>query len=197
MKTILPHLIIFGAQGSGKGTQAAALAEQFGLSHINTGAIYRSLAAQDTELGRRIHSIIAPGNLVPDDLTKEVIERELAKLNATDGFILDGYPRTLPQTEDLKEILVELDRREPRPIFIVLKVPKAELLRRIRFRAETEQRHDDTDEGIARRLKIFEATTAPIIHEVEEWADVVTVDADAPIPVVTARILEALSAHTR
>lgn len=189
------QLIIFGAQGSGKGTQAGLLAERLNLTYLNTGSLFRAMAAADTPTGRELHERLAAGHLVPDDVTNDVIFEAIEALPAGYGFILDGYPRTIAQADALHGLLLKLDRSEPRPIFLQLEVPRDVLLERLRKRREIEGRHDDTEAGIAKRLEIYDAETEPLLERVTEWADVIAINGDQPVRAVTDEIMEKLDAR--
>jgi adenylate kinase len=155
------HVILLGPPGSGKGTQAERLADRLGAEHVNTGASLRELAAEDSPLGRRVAELTGRGDLVPDDVTDQVVRARLESIPAGRGFILDGYPRTVAQAEALRGLLAELGRLEPRPVFVRLDVPRDTVLERLRRRRGLEQRADDTDARAVRRLEIYDAETAP------------------------------------
>jgi adenylate kinase len=186
------HVVVTGAPGAGKGTQAAQLAERLGAAHLEVGALFRQLAAGQSPLGAQVRELIATGSLVPDDVTDEVVSGRLRALPPDQGFVLDGYPRNVRQARALQRLLAELGRLEPRPVFVRLDVPRDVLIARLRRRRDLEDRGDDTDEVIARRLEIYEAETAPVRDVVSEWADVVTIDGDRSPEAVTDEIAAVL-----
>ena len=127
-------VLLLGVQGSGKGTQAKRIASDYGLAHIATGDILRQAIADGSELGRKVRPILERGELVPDDLMIELIRERLQEDDARDGFILDGFPRTMPQAEALDRMLSEIER--PLSVVFELQVPDEVALERLRLRAE-------------------------------------------------------------
>jgi adenylate kinase len=144
-------VVILGPPGAGKGTQAKLVSEEAGIPHINTGDMYRAAAAAGTELGRRVKPYMDAGELVPDGLTIEVVRERLSQADTMDGFVLDGFPRTLPQAEALDEILAGSDRG----ISVVLDFQLSDELaeQRLLKRALEQGREDDTPEIIHRRME--------------------------------------------
>lgn len=183
------HLVIFGGQGAGKGTQAKLLAKRYGLIYLGTGELFRELASERTPMGQRVKDILEAGNLVPDDLTDQIVALKLGEIPPSVGFILDGYPRNLSQAKAFKHTLSGLDRLLPQPIFLNLRVPRDEQLTRLRKRRYTEGRYDDTEAGIAQRLKIYDEHTQPVLDAVKEWAKVVRIDGNQEIDAVTDEIV--------
>jgi adenylate kinase len=183
------HLIIFGGQGAGKGTQAKLLAKRYGLIYLGTGEIFRELAEENTPMGTRVKQILEQGNLVPDDLTDQIVALKLGEIPPSVGFVLDGYPRNLSQAKNFKHTLSGLDRLLPKPVFINLRVPRDEQLKRLRKRRYTEGRYDDTEAGITQRLKIYDEHTQPVLDAVKDWAAVVRINGDQPIEEVTTEII--------
>jgi adenylate kinase len=182
------HLIIFGGQGAGKGTQAKILAKQYGLIYLGTGELFREMAEEDTPMGERVKKILEGGNLVPDDLTDQIVALKLGEIPPRVGFILDGYPRNLSQAKAFHHTLSGLDRLLPKPIFLNLRVPRDEQLTRLRKRRYTEGRYDDTEAGIAQRLKIYDEHTKPVLEAVKDWAHVLRIDGNQPVEAVTKEI---------
>ena len=178
------HLIIFGGQGAGKGTQAARLAGRFGLVHINTGDVFRELAEEDSKWGRRAKEVLSRGELMPDDITNHAVEAKIGELPPTVGFILDGYPRTEAQAETLHQTLQRMNRLQPKPVFIQLEVPRDELVQRLEKRG----RHDDVAELIETRLRIFKEQTEPLIESVGHWAEVISINGNQSVAAVTEEI---------
>lgn len=185
------RLIIMGPQGSGKGTQAARLAERLGVPTISTGDIFRANVKGGTELGLRAKAIMDAGDLVTDEITNAMVAARLAEPDAADGFILDGYPRTAAQVEALDGVLARaggaLDA------VLELEVPREELLTRLHKRAEIENRADDTQDAIRRRLEIYAEQTAPLTTQYAQRGLLVTADALGDVDEVTERLLAALA----
>ncbi len=183
------QLVVFGGQGSGKGTQAVRLAEAFDLQHIGAGDILRKIAGEETPLGRKVADILGAGQFVPDDMILEIVTLQLKSLPADKGFVLEGYPRSVVQAGEFREALDALGRPAERTLFIYLDVPRDVLVKRMQER----QRHDDTAELIAERLRLYDERTAPVLEAVESWAQVVHVNGNQPIETVTDEIVNRLS----
>lgn len=184
------RLVIMGPQGSGKGTQAARLAERLGVPTISTGDIFRANIKGGTELGLLVQKYTAQGELVPDSVTNDMVRDRLAQPDVTDGFILDGYPRNAAQVDELDAILAE--HGTTLDAVLELTADRDELLARLTRRAEVEGREDDTEQAIARRLDIYAEQTAPLTHAYAEHGLLVQVDGIGEIDVVTDRLLSAL-----
>jgi adenylate kinase len=187
------RLLIVGPQGSGKGTQGARIAEMFGIPTVSTGDVFRANIAEGTELGRQVQAVIAAGDLVPDELTGAVVRDRLAQPDAADGFLLDGYPRNLGQVADLDSFLDE--RGEQLTAVIELSVPREESMARLELRAAEQGRTDDTAEGIANRLSIYERETAPILNVYRERGIVEEIDGVGTLDEITDRIVDSLEAR--
>ncbi|MFS0854083.1 adenylate kinase [Microbacterium sp. 179-I 3D4 NHS] len=191
--TASARLLIVGPQGSGKGTQGVRLAETFGIPVVSTGDMFRANIKGGTELGQKVTAILDRGDLVPDELTGEIVRDRLAQDDAANGFILDGYPRNTAQVGHLEEFLA--GRGESLDAVVLLDVPREESMSRLSLRAIEQGRSDDTEEGIAHRLDIYEQETAPIIDLYEEKGIVDRVDGTGSLDEVTQRILAALDAR--
>jgi adenylate kinase len=192
-------LVLLGKQGAGKGTQAARLAERYGLAHVATGDLFRAAAAAGTAAGSEAEEFMNRGDLVPDDLTFRIVEERFAEDGLmVHGFVLDGFPRTLPQAEKLEDVL----DGHPLDLVINLDVPTEIVLDRIAGRRVCEkcgttyhvskppkddwtcdvcggrvvQREDDTEEAVLRRLEIYEEETVPIIDFYRKGGKLVTID---------------------
>jgi adenylate kinase len=185
------RLVIMGPQGSGKGTQAALISAHFGVSTISTGDIFRSNIAGGTDLGRLVQEYTSRGELVPDEVTNAMVRDRLGQPDVADGFILDGYPRNAAQVVELDAILADLG--VALDAVLQLTADRAELLTRMRRRAELEGRADDTEEAIARRLDIYEAETAPLAQAYADRTLLVSVDGIGEVGEVTERALVALA----
>lgn len=185
------RLVIMGPQGSGKGTQAALLAQRLGVPAISTGDIFRANIAGGTELGVLAQSYTSRGELVPDEVTTAMVASRLAQADAAQGFILDGYPRNAAQVAALDEILtglgVQLDR------VLELTADRDELLARLDRRAELEGREDDTHEAIARRLDIYTEQTAPLTAGYAARGLLVQIDGIGAVDEVADRLGAALA----
>ena len=179
--------VLFGPPGSGKGTQAAIISKRYGLPHISTGQMLRDEVAAGTELGQEVAPIMKGGGLIPDETMVRVIEHRLAQPDALPGVLLDGFPRTVPQAEELDAML----ERTGREIGLVLffDVPEAELSKRIAHRAELDHRADDTPEAFIQRMREYEAKTAPVVGYYEgRGTRLEYVNGNAPIDAVTESI---------
>jgi adenylate kinase len=184
------NILIFGPQGSGKGTQAARIASEYGIPHIATGDMFRAAIAAGTPLGKEVEPILASGALVSDELTIRLIRERLSEEDARDGFALDGFPRNTAQAEALDELLEELGR--PLDLVLDLQVPDEVSMERLLGRAEEEGRTDDSPEVIAKRLEVFHRETEPLIGYYLPRGIVVGIHGDRSRDEVWAEIVEAL-----
>ncbi len=154
------NLVIFGAPGSGKGTQSEILIEKYGLDHVSTGDLLRAAIKAETDLGKAAKSYIDAGQLVPDELIIGLIERVLEERKPKVGLILDGFPRTVPQAEALERLLAKYATGVH--AVLDLQVEEAELIDRLLKRGEASGRTDDNLETIQKRLAVYHAQTAPL-----------------------------------
>ena len=184
------NLLVLGPQGSGKGTQAARLSSDHGIPHVATGDMFRSAIAAGTDLGRRVEPILAAGELVPDELTVELIRERLSQPDAARGFVLDGFPRNLAQAEELDAMLAEIGRSLDAVLFFDISDEVA--LERLLGRAADEGREDDRPEVIARRLEIYHEQTEPVVERYRATGKLVPVHAARPVGEVAAEIADAL-----
>jgi adenylate kinase len=184
------NILLLGPQGSGKGTQAKRVAGEYGLVHIATGDILRAEMAAGTELGLRVKPIYDAGRLVSDELVIEVLRDRIMRPDASAGFVLDGFPRTMPQAEALDRMLQEVERELD--VVFELQVSDEECLARLTRRAEEEQRTDDTPEVIARRLALYHEQTEPLVEHYRSSGKVVGIHAERSIDAVFAEIQETL-----
>ncbi len=192
------RLILLGPPGSGKGTQAQRLVQRYGIVQLSTGEMLRAAVAAQTPVGLKAKDIMASGGLVPDDVVVGIISDRIDQPDARNGFILDGFPRTVPQAEALDELLkkkhLKLDA------VIELRVNESALLERVETRVGQmrergeEIRVDDTPEVLTKRLASYRALTEPLIHYYSERRKLLTVDGMMKIEAVTREIDRILSA---
>jgi len=185
------RIVLVGPPAAGKGTQAGRLVDRVGGVHIATGEILRSNADRGTELGRTASRYMDRGELVPDDVIIDMVLERLGEGDCAGGFVLDGFPRTVPQAEALGKRLGELGR--PLDVVVSLEVGEDELRRRLAARAEEQDRAEDEDEGaIRRRLELFDRETEPLLDFYDGQGLLVSVQAEGDVDEVTARVAAAL-----
>jgi adenylate kinase len=184
------ELLLLGPQGAGKGTQGERIAAEYGIPRIATGDILREAVADGSELGERVGPIMKSGALVPDDLMIEVFRDRLSRPDTETGFVLDGFPRTLPQAEALDEMLVAIGR----PLRLVLELQLSDRIatERMLRRAEVEGRADDTPEAIARRLELYHQLTEPVVEHYRPSGNLVGVHGDRSVDEIFAEIQSAI-----
>ena len=156
----MKNLVIFGAPGSGKGTQSDLLVAKYGFRHISTGDVLRAEIKQGTELGRTAQQFIDKGQLIPDELMIEILASVYDSLCPCEGVIFDGFPRTIPQAEALKKMLAQ--RGTELSAVLELEVPEEMLTERLLNRGKTSGRADDNAETIRKRLEVYHSQTAPL-----------------------------------
>ena len=189
----MTRLLLIGAPGAGKGTQAVKLAETFAIPAISTGDIFRYNVKNETELGKLAKSYMDKGEYVPDSVTNDLVSDRLSHEDAKTGFLLDGYPRTADQVVELDGMLASAGTKLD--AVVLLTANTDEVVRRLLNRAIEQGRADDTEDVIRRRLEVYEEQTAPLVNEYASRDLVVTVDGLGAVEEVTARILEALAAR--
>jgi adenylate kinase len=216
------NLIFMGPPGAGKGTQAEIFRGRHGIPHISTGDIFRAAVREGTEVGRGAQAYMSRGDLVPDALVQEIIEARLAQPDARAGFILDGYPRTLPQADALDDLLARTARRLDAVVFFEIR--EEVLLRRLTGRrvcpvcgtiyhvdykpprvpgrcdqdgAVLQQRRDDAPDTVLHRLEVFRRWTAPLVDRYRERGVFLAVNAEGPVLDVYARILAFVESRAR
>jgi adenylate kinase len=184
------NILLLGPQGSGKGTQAKRIADDFGLAHIATGEMLRHAIAAQTPLGLEVQPIVDNGELVPDELMIGLIRERLDEEDTRDGFILDGFPRTMAQAEALDAMLAEIGRELD--IVFELQIGDDVAVERLAKRAVDEGRTDDTPAAIERRLSEYHEKTEPLVGYYRLRGNLVGIHGDNPIEQVFAEIEEAL-----
>lgn len=204
------RIVLLGAPASGKGTQATFLCERFGIPKISTGDMLRAHKAAGTELGRQVEAIMKEGKLVPDDVVIRMVEERLREADCAPGFVLDGFPRTVPQAETLDRVLGAAS--QPLDAAIQIDVPRELLLERAVLRrtdkqtgriyhlkyslpppgADLEHRADDREETVKKRLDEYDAMTAALLPHYERLGLLRRVDGVGTMEEVTARLLGAL-----
>ena len=207
------RLVLVGPPGAGKGTQAVFLAEHYSIPHIATGDIFRANLKEGTPLGQKAKAYMDKGELVPDDVTNELVKDRLSKEDAQNGFLLDGWPRNVTQAEVLRALMAE--KKTPLDAVLEFSLPNDEIIARLSSRrtcrgcgqpalsgsaescpncgGELYQRDDDKAEVIAKRLAVYEEQTAPIISFYRNEGLLITVSALGSVEEITERAISALS----
>jgi adenylate kinase len=185
------RLVLLGAPGSGKGTQAARLREHLQVPHISTGDLLRAAVRAGTPLGLQAKAVMEAGGLVSDEIVLGMLEERLTAGDTGNGFILDGYPRNLAQANALDTLLARL--RQPVDVAVQLDVDTELLIERLAGRAQVEGRADDTPEAVRNRLKIYDEATAPVVDFYRQSGRLVHLDGVGTMDEVFQRIVEALA----
>lgn len=183
------RIVFLGPPNSGKGTQAVGLAEALGIPAISTGEMLRAAVAAGTALGQRVEGVMAAGKLVDDELMADVVRDRLSRGDATQGFLLDGYPRTASQAQTLDEILAEIEKQLAHVVLI--DAPTEVLVQRAMSRG----RVDDQEEIVRRRLVEYHEKTAPLVEFYERRGLLRRIDGDASIEEVSSAIRKAVGAE--
>jgi adenylate kinase len=184
-------IVILGPPGAGKGTQGKLISAEAGIPHVNTGEMFRAEVAAESDLGRRVRAILDAGDLVPDELTIEVVRARLAQEDTMEGFVLDGFPRTLAQAEALDRLLEELDRDEL-SVVLDFHVSDAIAAQRLLGRAGQEGRSDDTRATIQHRLDVYHDNTEPLVGYYRNKGILVGIHADRTVAEVFAEVQQVL-----
>lgn len=183
--------ILVGPPGCGKGTQAAFLTQKYSIAHISTGDILRSAVKEGTPLGIKAKSFMDKGELVPDDVIIGIIEERLKEADCQNGFLLDGFPRTIPQAEALDNMLGKLNANIDHVIHVT--VGDDELMNRLLGRAEKEGRADDNEQTIRNRINVYNDQTSPLIDFYSSKGVLRSIDGLGTIEEITQRITKAIS----
>ncbi len=184
------NVLLLGPQGAGKGTQAKRISVEYGIPHIASGEILRAEMDAGTELGKRVKDVYDRGDLVSDDLMIELIRNRLEQPDTESGFVLDGFPRTTVQAEELDSMFNDIGRNFS--VTFALQIPDEVAFDRLRRRAELEGRADDTDEAIQRRLDNYHRETEPLIEYYRTRGNLVSIHGDRSENEVFAEIQRAL-----
>lgn len=188
------RLVLLGAPGSGKGTQAVRLQQALGVPHISTGDLLRAAVAAGTTLGIQAKAVMERGELVSDDIVLGMLGERLSASDVDQGFVLDGYPRNTAQAHSLDTLLARLG--QPVDQAVLLDVDTELLIERIAGRAKAEGRSDDTPETVRNRLRVFNEQTAPVIDFYASSKRLVRVDGVGEVEQITARVLAAVENAT-
>lgn len=180
------RIILLGAPGSGKGTQAELIVGKYGIPHISTGDLLRAEVAEGTPLGKKAKAIMESGGLVSDDIMLGMIEDRLSRADVANGFLLDGFPRTLPQAEALDQLLGRLG--QPLDVVVFFDVDYGEIMQRLLAR----RRADDTEDTIRKRLEVYEAQTAPLIDYYKAKGNLRSIQGVGEIEAISQRIVKLL-----
>jgi adenylate kinase len=194
------RVVLLGPPGAGKGTQAQIIAEKLGVPAISTGDIFRANVSGQTELGKQVKAYLDAGELVPDEITVAMVSDRLSEPDARDGFLLDGFPRSISQAEQLRQSLAEGGQGLDRVLELV--VDEDELVRRLSGRrmlvdGQMVQREDDKPETVRHRLGVYREQTAPLSGFYESEGLLSRIDAIGEVDEVTGRAMDALGASDR
>ena len=187
------RIVLLGAPGSGKGTQAKRLKVDLGIAHISTGDLLRAAVRAGTPLGLKAKAVMESGQLVSDDIVLGLLEERLAQSDTKPGFILDGYPRNLAQANALDELLARVG--QPLDAVVKLNVPDAAIVKRCEIRFEQEHRADDNPETVRKRLAVYAEQTAPVADFYAQRGLLTQIDGVGEIEAIGDRVLAALRAR--
>ena len=183
-------VILLGPPGAGKGTQAARIAERLGIPAISTGDIFRANMAEGTEIGKQAQAYMDRGEFVPDSVTNTMVKARLAAPDAANGFLLDGYPRSLEQAHVLRDMLLDLGKAID--VVLEIQVDEDEVVERMLKRAQEQHRTDDTEPVMRHRLEVYHQQTLPVATYYVDQDLLEVVDGSGSIDDVTARIFAIL-----
>ena len=183
-------VILLGPPGAGKGTQASRIAERLGIPAISTGDIFRANMAESTEIGKQAQAYMDRGEFVPDSVTNAMVKARLAAPDAADGFLLDGYPRSVEQAHVLRDMLLDLGKSID--VVLEIQVDEDEVVERMLKRAQEQHRTDDTEPVMRHRLEVYHQQTLPVATYYVDQDLLEVVDGSGTIDEVTARIFAIL-----
>ena len=183
-------VILLGPPGAGKGTQASRIAERLGIPAISTGDIFRANMAEDTEIGKQAQAYMDRGEFVPDSVTNAMVKARLAAPDAADGFLLDGYPRSVEQAHVLRDMLLDLGKSID--VVLEIQVDEDEVVERMLKRAQEQHRTDDTEPVMRHRLEVYHQQTEPVATYYVDQDLLEVVDGSGTNDEVTARIFSIL-----
>lgn len=184
------NIIIFGAPGSGKGTQSDLIKEHYNLNHISTGDLLRAEIKKGSELGKKVEGLIQEGHLVPDETIVSIMEGKIKDPGEYAGIIYDGFPRTVAQAEALDTMLGRYG--ESVTLLLELQVSEEELISRILERGKVSGRADDNEESARERLKVYHSETEPVRNYYAKQGKYVEIDGEGTIEEITQRIIESI-----
>jgi len=187
------RIVLLGAPGSGKGTQAARLKAELGIAHISTGDLLRAAVKAGTPLGLKAKAVMEAGQLVSDEIVLGMLEERLAQPDTRAGFILDGYPRSLAQADALDQVLKRIG--QPLDAVLKLNVPDADIVARCEIRFKAEGRADDNPETVRKRLQVYAQQTAPVADYYLNRGLLSEIDGVGAIGAISARLLAALQSR--
>ncbi|MCA0394794.1 MAG: adenylate kinase [Proteobacteria bacterium] len=185
------RLVLLGAPGSGKGTQAARLKEHLQVPHISTGDLLRAEVAAGSPLGLQAKEVMARGDLVSDEILLGMLKDRFSRDDTRNGFILDGYPRNLAQAAALDDLLASLGQKFDAAV--QLTVDNEQIVERLAGRAKAEGRADDNPESVRKRLQVYDQQTAPVVEFYRQHGQLTVVDGVGPLDAVFTRIIEAIA----
>ncbi len=185
------NVVIFGAPGSGKGTQSELIIEKYGLHHISTGEVLRDEIAKNTELGKTADSYISKGNLVPDDLIVDILDNMLDEQMLNKGIILDGFPRTINQAKSLQKMLGK--RGHEVSAVIGLEVHEDELVDRLLKRGQVSGRSDDNTETIKQRIQVYHRNTEPLMDYYKQAGIYYPIEGEGSVENISEKITNVLT----
>ena len=186
-------VILLGPPGAGKGTQASRIAERLGIPAISTGDIFRANMAEGTEIGKQAQAYMDRGEFVPDSVTNAMVKARLAAPDAADGFLLDGYPRSVEQAHVLRDMLLDLGK--PIDVVLEIQVDEDEVVERMLKRAQEQHRTDDTEPVMRHRLEVYHQQTEALKDFYEKLGKLRLVEGNQPIEDVNRAILRAIGAQ--
>ena len=184
------NIVIFGPPGSGKGTQSQQIVKKYGLMHLSTGDMLRSEIEQGTKIGRKVNEFMDDGQLVPDEIVMKILYYKAVEHADSQGFVFDGFPRTIVQAETLDKMLEK--RKAPIDAVISVEVKEEELFKRMMGRAEDSGRSDDNEETIKKRIDVYKSQTMPLLEYYRNQGKLVSINGMDSVDVVFSNISRAI-----